>query len=292
MSELRFGNADDAILRIAASQHGLVARGQLLEIGVSADSVDRRLKRGWFRAMHRGVYAVGPVLAPRAREMAAALACGSGAALSHRSAAGLSRLLPELPDADVAVTVGPGKHPRPVGIHLHRVRRLAATDVTTIDGIPVTTVARTLCDLGTCDEKILEQALAVALDQAMTSPDELESMLHRHRYRRGTARVRALLARDAGPFLTRSEAELRFLDLIRKAELPLPRVNARVENREVDFLWRAERMMVEIDGYAFHKGREQFERDRGRDAKLIAAGYRVMRITWRQLGREPEAILP
>jgi predicted transcriptional regulator of viral defense system len=210
MGELRFGNADDTILRIAASQHGLVARRQLLEIGVSADSVDRRLKRGWFRAMHRGVYAVGPVLAPRAREMAAALACGSGAALSHRSAAGLCRLLPDLPDADVAVTVAPGKHPRPVGIHLHRVRRLAATDVTTIDGIPVTTVARTLCDLGTCDEKILEQALAVALDQAMTSPDELESMLHRHRYRRGTARVRALLARDAGPFLTRSEADCAF----------------------------------------------------------------------------------
>lgn len=100
--------------------------------------------------------------------------------------------------------------------------------------------------------------------------------------RTGAARLRALVEGGEGPAITRSEAEERFLALVRAAELPPPEVNVRVNDHEVDFLWRDEGLVVEIDGFRFHSSREAFERDRRRDARLQAAGVRVMRVTWRQ----------
>jgi very-short-patch-repair endonuclease len=108
---------------------------------------------------------------------------------------------------------------------------------------------------------------------------------------RGVGKLRALLARDEEPAFTRSEAEERFLALIRRADLPAPAVNAEVEGQMVDFVWRRKRVIVEVDGFRFHSTRSAFEHDRRRDAELSAAGYRVLRVTWRQLCDEPLAVI-
>jgi very-short-patch-repair endonuclease len=119
---------------------------------------------------------------------------------------------------------------------------------------------------------------------------ELLAALERSGRRRGVALVRSLLRREGGPAMTRSEAERRLLGLIRKAGIPPPRTNVRIGRYEVDLLWRAERLIVEVDGYAYHSTRVAFERDRVRDAELQAAGFRVIRITWRQIVEEPLAV--
>ncbi|MGH7500778.1 MAG: type IV toxin-antitoxin system AbiEi family antitoxin domain-containing protein [Longimicrobiales bacterium] len=286
-------DAELAILLLASGQHGVVTRRQLMSAGVSADAVDRRLKKGRLRVAHPGVYLVaGPVRSPRVREMAAVLACGARAALSHRSAAELWQLLPDLKDSvPVEVTTAEGDHRRP-GIRVHHVRTVKANEVTALDGIRITTPARTLYDLASAvEERALERALATAFDRCMTNRAELRSLLRRHSGRPGTSRLRALIERETEPALTRSEAEERLLLLIRRAELPLPASNVRVGGCEVDFFWRMQRLVVEVDGYAFHSSPGTFERDRRRDAVLAAAGVRVVRVTWRQLVSEAEAVL-
>ena len=117
----------------------------------------------------------------------------------------------------------------------------------------------------------------------------LESQIERNPGRRGVRALRRLV--DSGPARTRSEAERRLLRLVREARLPKPRLNARVAGLEVDFLWPDQRLIVEVDGYAFHRGRRAFERDRQRDAALAAQGYTVLRVTWRQLVYEPQAVV-
>jgi very-short-patch-repair endonuclease len=137
----------------------------------------------------------------------------------------------------------------------------------------------------------LEQVLARADRQRLLDREKIETLLARYPRRRGRARLSPLLTNPASPSLTRSEAEDRFLTLVRKAGLRQPETNVLIRDFEVDALWRAERLVVEIDGFAFHSSPEAFERDRQRDGVLAAAGFRVMRTTWRQLTSEPEALL-
>ena len=178
------------------------------------------------------------------------------------------------------------------GIRVHYPGALSADEVTTRDAIPVTTVARTLYDLATCTtHRELERALAEAFALRLTTRAAVASLVARHAGRRGARRLQELLDSTSAPALTRSEAEERFLALIRKAQLPSPEVNAELEGYEVDFLWRAERLVAEIDGRAFHSSDRSFEKDRLRDATLLSAGVRVMRVTWRQIVQEPEALL-
>jgi very-short-patch-repair endonuclease len=225
--------------------------------------------------------------------MAAVLACGRNAVVSHHSAAYLWRLLPDAARArDVDVTVparDPGKKP---GIRVHRTRALDRRDVRTCDGVPITTPARTLLDLaGEASARELERALAEAHVRRLTSRRDLLSLLARHGGRPGSPEIRRFLEADQGTRPTRSQAEERLLALVRAARLPMPDVNVRVGPIEVDFLWREERLVVEVDGFRFHASRAAFERDRLRDAELQAGGLRVMRVTWRQLTREREATL-
>jgi very-short-patch-repair endonuclease len=224
--------------------------------------------------------------------MAAVLACGRGAAVSHRSAARLWQLLPEEAASPIDVSATSGDHTRRPGIRMHRVRVLPSRDITRLDGIPVTAVARTLCDLaavGTGRE--LERALAEALERRLANRSSLLTRVARRAGRAGTARLRALLQADAGPALTRSEAEERFLSLVRRAGLADPGVNVTVGRYEVDFYWPAEALVVEVDGRAFHSSEHSFESDRRRDAELVATGLRVMRVTWKQVADEPEVLL-
>jgi very-short-patch-repair endonuclease len=282
---------DSMIGTLATRQYGVVSRGQLLAARIGPGAIATRLKRHQLHPLHRGVYAVGHrALVPLAREMAAILACGPGAVLSHYSAAWLWDLL-ELASELIDVTVARSNRRRH-GLRVHRSRSLAADDVRVLQGIPVTAPARTLLDLAeTATARELERAFDEALTQRLTSRAALVAVFERARGHRGTGRLRDLLTRCEEPTLTRSEAEERFLALVREADLPAPKVNARVGAFMVDFLWRERKLVVEIDGYRFHSSRTAFERDRRRDAELNAAGFRVVRITWRQLMDEPVAVV-
>jgi very-short-patch-repair endonuclease/predicted transcriptional regulator of viral defense system len=283
---------DVLIDTFAASQLGLVTRSQLLASGVKEAVIDRRVRNGRLRLVFRGVYRVGPLMVSHARELAAVLVCGPHAVLSHRSAAALWQVLPasELrTPIDVILTQGDrGRRP---GIRVHRVS-LQQHDVTRVGTVPVTTVSRTLLDLATqLGRRELEQCLAHAERLQLIDCANLLSVVLASAGRPGAPVLRALLQDEVGPALTRSEAEERFLALVRKAQLPAPETNVRVDDYEVDFFWRRERLVVEVDGYAFHSSERRFEGDRLRDGRLTAAGFTVVRVTWRQVAREPEAIL-
>lgn len=287
------GMSVDAVANgLASRQHGAVARSQLLAADVSSHAIDYRVKTGRFCVLHRGVYGLGPVPGRYQREMAAILACGGGAVLSHLSAASLweiGALHGPAEPVHVSVT-GSRRGPR-TGVRIHRVGRLDTAEVTRRSGVPVTTPARTLLDLGRCvPPRELERAVALALRHRLCTPGALRRLLHRNRGRPGCRALRTLLDSAREPALTRSEAEAMFLDLVREWGLPHPHTNVVIEDLEVDFLWIEQRLVVEIDGYRYHSDRSAFERDRLRGATLTAAGLRVIRFTWRQLVGEPEAV--
>jgi very-short-patch-repair endonuclease len=294
-----FGASDDPVAReravalIAKRQNGVAGRDQLVEVGMSGNAIDAWVRSGRLRPYFRGVYLVGPIAPPLARETAAVIACGAGAALSHGSAAALWRLRRAPPaGAPVDVTV-PGRRPGgPRGIRLHWVAAFGPGETTRSRGIPVTTPARTLLDLApVVPSRELERALARAERLHAGTQRRLPALLARYPARPGTPRLRELLDGSRRPAFTRSEAEERLLALVRRVDLPAPEVNVEVGGYEIDFLWRDEALAVEIDGFAFHGDRGAFEADRRRDADLTASGVQVMRITWRQITEEPEACL-
>ena len=273
---------DALVAVIAARQHAVVSSAQLAAAGITSKGIGHRVRHGRLNRWHRGVYLVGPIEAARTAEMAALLACGiERYALSHGSAAALWGLRPR-PSA-VEVTVTKQLRPR-AGLRIHRTAHLDPAHVTTRHGLRLTTPARTLLDLaGHLPPHELERAVNEAQVQRLVTAHELHLL---------AGRSRALdAALTLEPALTRSEAESQLLALIRAARLPRPRANARVGRHEVDFLWPEQRLIVEVDGFAYHSSRAAFERDRARDAELQAAGYRVIRITWRQLTTEPEAVI-
>lgn len=283
---------DRVIADLAGRQFGVVSRAQLLAAGIGPGAIDTRLRGHRLHRLHRGVYAVGhQVLVPLAREMAAVLACGEGAAVSHRSAAAVWRLLGERDSEPVDVTTAGSGRSRP-GLRVHRTTRLAPEDVRRITGLPVTSPARTLIDMAeTAADRELERAMQEALTRRLVSPRRVLAAIAGHPGRHGASRLKRLLDSEEPATATRSEAEERYLALVRAAELPPPEVNVTVRGHEIDFLWREQRLVVEIDGFRFHSSRAAFEHDRRRDAELQSAGLRVLRITWRQLVETPYAAI-
>jgi very-short-patch-repair endonuclease len=279
-----------AIAELAAKQRGVITRAQLLELGMTRTTIDNWVKHSRLHSLYRGIFLLGhPRPIAGARQLAAVLACGRGAVLSHLSAAGLWRLLPGR-EGDVDVTV-PGRNPgRRRGIRVHRVNALDRRDVRKLGGIPITSPARTIFDVAAVvRRRELEQALAEAYARRLARRSDFISLLARRSSLPGTRALRALL--DEGtPALTRSQAEERLLALIRTAELPAPEINVRIGRHEVDFMWRDQRLIVEVNGFRFHSSRSAFEHDRRRDAELISQGFRVIRITWRQIFDRPEAL--
>jgi very-short-patch-repair endonuclease len=206
--------------------------------------------------------------------------------VSHTTAAQLWRL-PARGDSRIHVTIPPrGGRAARRGIALHRAA-LDREEVAKVEGIPVTSPARTLIDLA---DVLPRRALERALDEAAYLGLDLSGLRPRHG-RRGTGLLAEVLAQHRpGTTLTRSQLEERFLGLCREHELPLPQVNRRLLGYEVDFLWRPQRLVVETDGRAAHGTRAAFERDRVRDADLTAAGWRVVRITHRRVTADPDAV--
>ncbi len=288
---LRHSAATEAILGLGAAQHGVVTRAQLLAAGVPPDTVNRRIACKLLVPLHRGVYAVGLPVSEQGRAMAALFACGSAAAVSHHTAAGLRKFAPaDGTDSRVQVILSRGDRRRP-GIRIHWIRNIRPDEITMLDGIRQTTPARTRLDLaGTVSARDLEKATVEALGMRLTTPAELGEMVERHPAHRGTARLRALLG-SADSTITRSKAERLFLELVRKASLHLPETNASVAGFEVDAVWRREKLIVEIDGKAFHSTSGRIAADRRREFAVAAAGYRVIRVTWHQLVHTPEALL-
>ncbi len=279
-----------SVMELAPRQACIVTTADLTARGVAPTAIRRLVDAGVLRRLHRGVYLAGPTEPPNARAMAALLACGTGAALSHRTAGELWGMLP--PGGGPIDVTRPGGARTHHGVRAHR-GRLEPRDVGRHHGMSVTRPARTLLDLArVLGPHALDRALEEAQVLRLVSDAELYAILERARARPGVRALRhALPSFDATPSLTRSEAELRLLGLVRAARLPAPVSNVRVCRREVDLLWPAQRLVVEVDGFRFHGGRAAFERDRRRDGELLASGYRVLRVTWRELTGAPEAVV-
>ncbi len=231
--------------------------------------------------MHRGVYRVGhdaPI--PLQAEHAALLALGPAAVLSHHTASMIWGLHCD-PASAVHVTLTHGRARHRDGVVVHR-GSLDARDVRARDGLAVTSPVRTVHDLAPAlGPAGLERMVAEAVAARLLTLGQLDGA--------GQPALRAVL--DAGPRLTRSEAERRLLALVRQARLPLPRTNVRVAGFEVDAFWPDRRVAVEFDGFAVHGSRYAFERDRRKDLALQVAGVRVVRVSWRQLVGEPVALV-
>lgn len=281
----------DPIDALAAGQHGVVTCRQLVKAGLTGSAVQRRLRSGRLRPVHRGVYQVGPIESPRARPMAAVLAAGPGALVSHRTAGSHWEVGPAAGrDDPVDLTkAGGGRHPMP-GIRFHRAVPVLPAERTVLDGIPITAPGRTLVDLsGVVGSRELERAVALAERRGLVTLEALAALVVRHRGRRGIPILRAILAAEGGARLARSELEAVLLDLIRSAGLPLPGMNVTIGPYEVDFLWRREGIAVETDGFRHHSSRPRFENDRRKDAYLAARGVKVIRLSWRQITKRATA---
>ena len=276
------------IAALAARQHGVVSRAQLRELGLTDNGIARRVGAGGLDRLHTGVYAVGhTALGARGRWMAAVLAGGPAAALSHASAAALWELRTVDPAIAHVTVPRTGSRARR-GLWIHRSGTLGDGDVTTRHGIPVTTPGRTILDLAaTLSDRELQRVLEQAQVMRLVSVPALVALAEA---RRAARLARALEDHTPGSTLTRSELEERFLALCAAHGLPRPEVNARVAGLEVDFLFAAQRVVVETDGWRFHGHRAAFERDRRRDAALTRAGYRALRFTHDQVVREPRSV--
>jgi very-short-patch-repair endonuclease len=288
----RFSHPGQKLSRLTDAQHEVFAVWQLPALGISTDAARLRCKRGHAYRIHQGVYGVGSRRLTRfGRWMAAVLAQGPQAVLSHRAALALWGLRPYARSA-VDVTVPARGRRSNALIDVHNVRALDLRDCTRNEGIPVTTVARTLLDVAEiAPPHELRHALEAAERRELLDAREIDALLTRSPGRRGIPTLRAAIAELIGPVpWTRSELERRFLTLVREAGLSEPQCNVLVEGMLVDAVWPGARLIVELDGYAFHRGRAQFESDRRRDAALLLAGYRVIRLTARRLADEPERV--
>jgi predicted transcriptional regulator of viral defense system len=291
---------DVALAALGAAQWGVVALEDLLALGLSQTAIRKRAAAGRLHRLHRGIYSLIPpnLLSREGRWLAAVLACGPGAVLSHRSAAALHRLR-ATGATRIEVAVPTRSHRVHTGLNIHRSKTLIRADTTTVQNIPCTTVARTLLDLA---EAVDRRAVERACDQAeileLFDLRAVNDILRRNATRRGAKVIRAVLDEHyIGSTITWSELEERFLKLVREAGLPRPEVNVWVVLPDGgppirgDFVWRAQQVIIETDGYETHRSRWAFERDRRRDQRTSAAGWRPIRTTMRQLERAPEEIV-
>jgi very-short-patch-repair endonuclease len=285
--------ASARIVALAADQHGIVSVRQLAEAGIGWERMREREAAGWLRRVHRGVYALaGRPLSWRGRWMAANLACGEDAILSHRHAAALWRILPgRLAATDpIDLTIPHGRRCRVPGLRIHRTRSLDSAERTAEHGIPVTSPVRTILDLATClGRRELERTVDEAEYRRICATDEVDRALVRHRGRAGTALLAEVLSRRAGPTRTRTELEEMFLALCRERDLPQPLVNAPLLGLTVDFFWPPA-LVVEVDGGQAHLTRRAFQDDRDRDSLLESHGYTVVRFTWWDVEFRPAVV--
>jgi hypothetical protein len=282
------GHVDAKLAELAERQHGVVSRAQLVKIGVSPRTVEAWARRGRLHRIHRGVFAVGRRrLTQHGHWLAAVLACGDGAALSHRSAAALWGLARPRGPSDVTCSSG---RARRNWIRAHE-GRLDFSERTQHAAIPVTTIARTLFDYAEVEPfSRLEQAWEEADRLKLLRLAEVERVCDRGHGRRALKPIRRLLGAARAPSEGRSPLEIRFGRFREHYRLPPAVVNVEVLGREVDVLWPAAKLVVELDSWEHHSHRAAFERDRARDPQFMLAGYRTIRVTHRRLDSEADAL--
>ncbi|MBM3668154.1 MAG: DUF559 domain-containing protein [Actinobacteria bacterium] len=279
---------------LARVQHGVVTRAQLVECGLSGEAIEHRIRTRRLHRVHHCVYAVGrPQLTREGRWLAAVLACGPGAVLSHLSAAlcwGIVGGANLRRGGPVHVTVPAGRRPRPSGVRVHRRAALDASERSARDRIPLTSPIRTMLDLAAeLPAPRLERAVGVADKLGLASPDQLRLALAERRGARGVGALRALLDRESFA-VTDSELERRFLPIARRAGLPLPETQAMVCGFRVDFHWPCLGLVVETDGLRYHRTASQQARDRARDQAMTEAGLVPLRFTHGQVLRQPARV--
>jgi hypothetical protein len=292
VAEIGGGNRNDslspvrgqAIARLAGTQHGVVARSQLVELGLDKSAIRRRVAAGTLHPLHGGrVFTTSLGSQTRSgRYLAAVMACGLRTGLSHRSAANLWGLRPS--DGRIEVTVRRGCH-HVAGLIVHETRMLDPRDFTVLDGIPITSVARTLLDLSAV---VRPPDLPAAIDRAerrgLFDLDAVIDVLDRAKGRRGARALRQAIA-GYMPSTQKSELERGFKRLIEDhPDIPRPFFNALVDGEmgthEVDAFWADHHLAVQLDSFEFHRTRRDQERDAASDADLELAGHRVLRLTW------------
>ena len=276
---------DAAIGALAELHHGVVTRWQLLDLGLSSSAIHRRVVAGRLHVLHPGVYAVGDRALPHFGRLAAAVyASGRHAVASHASAAALHGLRGHAGWPEVTARPGTRKH---AGIRITRTV-LEPDEITEVQRIACTTVARTLLDLGTRGDQLAESAVRQAEFLEVFDLAEVSRLLERYPRRRGTARLRTVINAFADAELrTRSDMEIAFRALVLDANLPEPEMNGTVElgelTIEADAVWREAKLIVELDSRQAHLTMHAFETDRERDRAAALEGWVVIRITWRQL---------
>jgi very-short-patch-repair endonuclease len=278
------------LTRLARRQNGAVSWAQLYALGVTEGEARHRVATGIWHRLHRGVYCLGdPQLIPLVAESAALLAVGEGSLLSHHSAGAVWEICARPRDRVSVTLVGRCVRARD-GLSVRCLETLERDDISARRGLRLTAPARTIIDLAaTLTASQLDPLLDAVLSRRLADEDAIRHALERvPDNHAGAATVRACLGQTG---LTRSQAERRLRSLLKAAELPQPVANERIVGLMVDFCWPEAKLILEVDGFRFHGGRAAFERDRRRDQRLAAAGFQVIRITWRQLEEEPMAVL-
>jgi very-short-patch-repair endonuclease len=288
---------DGEIARTCHGQHGLITLEQLKARGLTVQAVHERLMAGRLHRIHQRVYSLTPgVMTVRGKFMAAVLACGTGAVISHRSAAYLWGLV-DVWEEPIDVTAPNRRGRSPAGVAAHRDGSLQPVDKTRVHGVPCTSLARTLLDFaGRAPDWELRKVVAQAEVLGVLDLEAMRSVLRRGRRRRGVARLRLILD-TIHPQTRRTKGELErlFLAMCVREGLLHPEVNVWLEvpggnPLQADFLWRDARLIVEADSRQFHDTGSAFEYDRKRAQRFELGGWRVSRCTWAQVEREPRRV--
>jgi hypothetical protein len=277
---------DALIAAIAIRQQINVTRAQLLSLGLDRNAITYRLRVGRLYLAFAGVYSVGrPLLTPLERAAAAVLACGDGAVLSHIAALALWGFIRDWPER-LHVTTSANR--RPAGITVHRSTTLTRRDKRRHHGIPVTSPARSLLDAA---PHLPPQKLRRAVNDALHSPflnrSHLAEVCLRYPRHPGVKFLAEFVDTADGP--TRSTWEDTFVPFCERFGLPRPLINTKVLGYEADAYFEAERLIVELDSWEFHRDRAAFERDRNRDADMLTAQIATVRITWTRISHTPVA---
>lgn len=282
---------DRAAGRVAASQRTMITHEQLVACGLGPRAIKWRLETRRLHVEFRGVYSFGcGELPPLAREQAALLACGAQAFLSHRSAAffwGMRKSPPQ--DVEVSIVGRPCSSRN--GIRVHRIKAIDRRDLVRKDGLRVSSPARAVLEVAAVAPDELVDVVEEGLARRRVNGRELETVLARNRPCRGAARLAAVLGDESAMAITRSRAERAFLKLMRDACLPLPETNVKFGPFVPDFMWRRERLIVELDSPTFHGGPRAFQNDREKDLFYRDARFDVLRFTREHVVHEPARVL-
>jgi very-short-patch-repair endonuclease len=283
---------DQAVARIAARQRTLVTAAQLAACGLGKDAVAHRVNSGRLHPIFHGVYSMGcGELPPLAPELGALLACGKNSLVSHLSAAFVWGFR-KSPPAEVELSVVGRCCESRKGIRVHRIQAIDRAELRRHKGLWISSPARTLLEIATTLPRHgLADAVSDAIGERLVNRRDIEATLARNRGRRGSARLAEVIGDEGATTITRSRAEKAFLRLIRKAGLPEPEVNVRFGRYVPDFMWREQRLIVELDSYRFHGGPKGFDNDHDKDLVYREAGFDVLRPTRYHVIKQPARIL-